>query len=55
MKEKATIFDYTKICKNQKSCRNCPLNSRANGMNIACLVLIREYTNKANECEYCEE
>lgn len=57
MKETATIFDYMRICKNQKSCRNCPLNSLANGMNIACLVLIREYPNKANEIilNWCKE
>lgn len=49
MKEKATIFDYTRICKNQKSCRTCPLFSRANGMNVPCVILLRKYPDKANE------
>lgn len=57
MKEKATIFDYMRICKNQKSCGTCPLFSRANGMNVACVILIREYPDKANEIilKWCEE
>lgn len=57
MKEKATIFDYMRICKNQKSCRTCPLFSRANGMNVPCVILLREYPDKANEIilKWCEE
>lgn len=57
MKEKATIFDYMRICKNQKSCRTCPLFSSANGMNVACVILLREYPDRANEIilNWCEE
>lgn len=57
MKEKATIFDYMRVCKNQKSCGTCPLNGRANGMNVACVTLIRCYPYKANEIilKWCEE
>lgn len=57
MKEKATIFDYVRICKNHKHCNNCLLSSYANGMNVACITLIREYPDKANEIilNWCKE
>ena len=57
MKEKATIFDYMRICKNQKSCRTCPLYSQANGMNVPCVILLREYPDRASEIilNWCEE
>ena len=57
MKEKATIFDYMRVCKNQKSCGTCPLGCRANGMNVTCVTLVRCYSDKANEIilKWCEE
>lgn len=57
MKEKATIFDYERMCKNHKHCNNCLLSSHANGMNVACIGLIREYPDKANEIilNWCKE
>ena len=57
MNEKATIFDYMRICKNQKYCETCPLFSRANGMNVPCIILLREYPDKANEIilNWCKE
>lgn len=57
MKEKATIFDYARMCKNHKHCGNCLLSSHANGMNVACITLIRKYPDKANEIilNWCKE
>ena len=57
MKEKASIFDYVRICKNHKHCMDCLLSSHANGMNVACITLIREYPDKANEIilNWCKE
>lgn len=55
--EKATIYDYARMCKNHKECRGCPLSVVVNGMNIACLDLFRDYPDKANEIilKWCEE
>lgn len=57
MKEKATIFDYARMCKKHKNCRGCPLSIALNGMKVVCLDLIKEYTDKANEIilKWCEE
>ena len=57
MKEKATIFDYVRMCKNQKSCGTCPLDRRANGMDVGCVIVIREYLDQANEIilNWCKE
>lgn len=57
MKEKATIFDYARMCKNAKTCNNCPLGMNINGANIACSYLIREIPDKANEIilNWCKE
>ena len=49
MKEKATIFDYARMCKKHKDCRGCPLSIALNGMKVVCLDLIKKYTDKANE------
>lgn len=57
MKEKATIFDYARMCKNAKTCDNCPLGLNINGANIACSYLVREIPDKANEIilNWCKE
>lgn len=57
MKEKATIFDYARMCKEHKNCRGCLLSVDVNGMDIACLDLIRDYPDKANEIilNWCKE
>lgn len=57
MKEKATIFDYARMCKEHKDCKDCPLSVTINGMNVACLDLIRDYPDKANEIilNWCKE
>lgn len=57
MKEEATIFDYARMCKNAKTCDDCPLGLNINGANIACSYLIREIPDKANEIilNWCKE
>lgn len=57
MKEKATIFDYARMCKNAKTCDDCPLGLNINRANIACSYLIREIPDKANEIilNWCKE
>ena len=47
MKEKATIFDYLRMCKEHKDCKGCPLFVTINGMKVACLDF--NYPDKANE------
>ena len=46
---KATIFDYARMCKNITECEDCPLGVRNNGKSIACSFLMREDPDKANE------
>lgn len=55
MKEKATIFDYLRMCKNHKDCKGCPLSVTINGMKVACLDF--NYPDKANEIilNWCKE
>ena len=48
-KEKATIYDYARMCKAHKDCKFCPLSCDVNGMAISCLDMIRDYPDKANE------
>lgn len=57
MKEKATIFDYARMCKSMKKCENCPLGINNTGEGIACSYLIREIPDKANEIilNWCKE
>lgn len=55
MKEKATIFDYLRMCKEHKDCKGCPLFVTINGMKVACLDF--NYPDKANEIilNWCKE
>lgn len=57
MKEKATIFDYARVCKNQKSCKDCPISITVDGMYVSCLELVRKYPYRANEImlKWCKE
>lgn len=57
MKEEATIFDYARMCTNQKNCIACSLNSRKNGMGVGCVELIKKHSVKANEIilNWCKE
>lgn len=55
--KKATICDYARMCKNHKDCRSCLLSVDINEMSIACLDLVKDYPDKANEIilKWCEE
>lgn len=57
MKEKATIFDYARMCKNTKVCDNCPLGINNTLEGITCSYLVREIPDKANEIilNWCKE
>lgn len=49
--EKATIYDYARMCKFYDSCNDCPLGT------TACHLLISENPDKANEIilNWCKE
>ena len=47
--EKATIYDYARICKKHDNCKNCPLGLYNNGKGKSCDYLIRTSPDKANE------
>lgn len=55
--EKATIYDYARMCNKVKDCKKCPLSSLNNGLFSACNILIREHPDKANEIilKWCKE
>ena len=57
MKENATIFDYARMCKNAKTCDNCPLGINNTWEDIACGYLMRETPDEANEIilNWCKE
>ncbi len=51
MKEKATIYDYARMCKSYDDCSICPLGK------TTCHLLISKDPDKANEIilKWCEE
>jgi len=56
--EKATIYDYGRLCKEYAAhCNECPLNYRSTNINLACGEFARKYPDKANEIilKWCEE
>lgn len=55
--EKATIYDYARICKNIKNCEDCPLGVNSNRTGISCSYLVREIPDRANEIilKWCKE
>lgn len=57
MKEKATIFDYARMCEDVKTCSVCPLGFGDKVGGIPCDLLIRADTDKANEIilNWCKE
>ena len=57
MKEKATIFDYVRMCKKAESCDDCPLGFKNPGESIACVCLANKNPDKANEIilNWCKE
>lgn len=55
--EKATIYDYVRLCKTVCGCENCPIGIDHNGINVGCEELIENYTDIANEIilKWCKE
>lgn len=55
--EKATIYDYARMCKFYDDCSICPLGCKNNIKGITCDYLVRAYPDKANEIilKWCEE
>lgn len=55
--EKATIFEYARMCGETEECSFCPLNLRNNGTNFTCNMFIVTYPDKANEIilNWCKE
>lgn len=48
-KEKATIYEYARMCNKHKDCKFCPLSVDVNGMNVGCVGLLQSYPKNANE------
>ena len=57
MKKEATIFDYARMCKDMKECKDCPLGVHKTRTGMACGNLIREIPDKTNEIilNWCKE
>ena len=57
MKEKATIYDYGRLCRTVITCDNCSLCAKYNGTNLSCDDLLIKNPDKANEIiiNWCKE
>lgn len=58
MNEKATIFDYARMCESiNPKCECCPLSRHNNGTGIGCGGLLQQHPDKANEIilKWCKE
>lgn len=55
--EKATIYDYARMCKTVGDCAGCPMSLSNNGTNEFCSTLFQYHTDKANEIilKWCKE
>ena len=55
--EKATIYDYARMCKFYKNCKEYPLENYRSETFITCDYLARAYPDKANEIilNWCKE
>lgn len=56
--EKATIYDYARMCKAFKNnCGICPMSIGNNGTNELCAKLVMKFPDKANQIilNWCEE
>lgn len=55
--EKATIYDYVRMCKSINKCEDCPLGVNNNETELSCSFLVRETSDKANEIilNWCKE
>ena len=58
MKEKATIFDYARMCKHfDDNCQECPIFYKQTETGLSCEKFIRNCPDKANEIilNWCKE
>lgn len=58
MKEKATIFDYARMCKHfDDNCQGCPMFHKKIETGLSCGEFIRNCLDKANEIilNWCKE
>ena len=55
--ERATIHDFSRMCKNYKDCKFCGLSADVNELHITCFKLLANYPDKASEIilKWCEE
>ena len=50
MKEKATMFDYARMCKHfDDNCQECPMFYKQTEKGLSCEDVIRHFPDKANE------
>ncbi len=56
-KEKASIYDFVRMCRAHKGCKSCLLSYDVNKMGVACWYMIRDYPDKSNEIilKWCKE
>lgn len=57
MNEKATLYDYARMCEGMDDCIHCPLCMGNNGTKEICNYFVRAYPDKANEIilNWCKE
>ncbi len=55
--EKATMYDYVRMCNGIGNCTKCPLSIYSTKTKVFCNVFLREHPDKANEIilKWCKE
>lgn len=55
--ERATIHDFSRMCKFYNDCKDCSLGISNNGVGMICGDFIKKYPDKANEIilNWCKE
>lgn len=55
--EKATIYDFARLCGTVITCDNCPMCATHNGTNLSCDDLLIKNPDKANEIilDWCKK
>lgn len=55
--EKATIYNYARMCKAHRLCGDCPVSLNNNNSNLECMTFVARNPDKANEIilKWCEE
>lgn len=47
--DKATIYEYARLCKSKKSCDKCPLGYENTGEFVSCIDYLKAYPKEANK------